>query len=125
MANDTKVKSSEAKAKKVKSKETTKFVGANGELHIVRRTIAPDNVQTYVVHTRIGDELTSKGKRKKIRQKGASELHKNVEAAQAAIDKISAQAIKMGWTLRSKAPKEVKADAFDLAHLPSAVVAKK
>jgi len=99
MANDTKVKSSEAKAKKVKSKETTKFVGQNGELHIVRRTIAPDNVQTYVVHTRIGDELTSKGKRKKIRQKGASELHKNVEAAQAAIDKISAQAIKMGkWS---------------------------
>lgn len=115
-----------AKVKKAKTKETTKFLGNNGELHIIKRTIAPGNVQTYVVHTKLNPEkLTSKGKPKKERQKGASEFHKDDASAQAAIDKITAQAVKMGWTQKTKAAKVVKADAFDLAHLPSAASVNK
>lgn len=111
MAND--------KPKKAKTKTTLKFVGTNGELQIVSRAIAPGNIQTYVVHTKIGTELTSKGKQKKVRTRGASEVHKDDASAKAAIDKIQATALKMGWSQKSKSVK-VKSDSFDLAHLPAA-----
>jgi hypothetical protein len=120
MGNDTKA----PKASK-KNKTTLRFTGSNGDLQVVSKTIAPGNIQTYVVHTRQTSELTSKGKAKKARQRGASEMHKDEASAKSTIDKIVAAAVKMGWVQKTKTVR-VKSDQFTLASLPAAnSVAKK
>jgi hypothetical protein len=107
------------KAPKIKAKTALKFSGPNGDLMVVMNRIAPNNIQTFVVHTKTGGELTSKGKLKKIRSRGASELHKDETSAKTAVDKIVAQAVKMGWVAKGKV-RNPKSDSFDLAHLPAA-----
>jgi len=107
------------KTPKIKAKTALRFTGPNGDLMVVMNRIAPNNIQTFVVHVKTGDELTSKGKPKKIRARGASELHKDETSAKTAVDKIVAQAVKMGWIAKSKVQKS-KSDSFDLSHLPAA-----
>jgi transcriptional regulator with PAS, ATPase and Fis domain len=107
------------KEKKPKAKRTMKFAGPNGELHVVVNMTAPNNIQTHVVHITQSSELNSKGKPKKLRKRGATEVHKDEASAKAALDKIVGQATKLGWVLKTKV-KKAKSDAFDLAHLPAA-----
>ncbi len=108
------------KVKKPKTKTSQKFVGPNGELQVVLNRVAPGSIQTYVVFTKTDpSQLSSKGKPKKIRQRGVTESHKDEVSAKTAVDKIVAQATKMGWVAKTK-QRKAKTDVFDLAHLPTA-----
>jgi hypothetical protein len=70
---------------------------------------------TFAVHT----TKDAKGKRTNVR--GATELHGNEAAAQAAVDRMVASAIKLGWVRREGRRGFVaRPDAFDAAHLPAA-----
>jgi len=112
-------KKSEAKKR---TKSSIRFIGPAGELVVVTNTVTPNNIQTYVVHIQPHPtELNSKGKPKKIRKRGISETHPNLDAAVAAVKKIADQAVKMGWVAKVRTRRS-RADAFDLAHLPAPVL---
>ena len=107
-----------------KAKSSMRFEGPNGELQIVLNRVAPNNIQTFAIHTKTDPaQLSSKGRPKRIRARGVTELHKDETSAKTAIDKIVAQAVKMGWIAKSKVHK-AKSDTFDLAHLPTAAAKK-
>ncbi len=57
------------------------------------------------------------GKRHNAR--GATERHDSMDAAKAAVAKLAAQAMKLGWSRKASGFKS-KPDAFDVAHLPAA-----
>ncbi len=110
------------KEKKERAKTSVKFVGPSGELHLVTYRIAPSNIQTYAVWIRPTTEKNRSGKVKKERKRGASETHKDIAAANAAIEKLMAEVAKRGWTKKAARSGgfQSKPDAFDLNHLPLA-----
>jgi hypothetical protein len=107
--------------KKIRAKVSKKFVGPNGDLSVVLHRVAPNNILTFVVHTKESSELSSKGKKKKIRQRGASEVWKTEAEAKAAVDKLVGKATKLGWQPKTKS---TKSDSFDFDNLPAAAAKK-
>lgn len=77
---------------------------------------------TYAVHS-----TAPEGKSKKrTNTRGATETHANVAAAKTAIEKLVAQAVKLGWQRKERASGfRARPDAFDAAHLPAVKTARR
>src|SRR5438046_980829 len=68
---------------------------------------------TYAVH------VTKDGKKKKS-EKGATERHPGLEPAKATVEKLVADAVKLGWKIpERKGNFQTKPDAFDATSLPA------
>lgn len=89
--------------------------GAGGAmLRITTHKREPNTVVAYATHI----VKTPSGKTQKT--KGASSVHPSTEEAKSASDKLVANAIKLGWTIKKSAGGfRSKPDAFDAAHLPA------
>jgi len=99
------------KQKKIVKKSNVRLVGAkNTGLVLTLDRSDPVKLITYATHITIVD-----GKKK--RSRGATEKHTNEAAAVAAVKKLHASAVKLGWSVRVKGSKP---DTFDATHLPKA-----
>lgn len=102
-----------AEKKKIVKKSNVRLVGAKDSgLTLTLDRSDPAKPITYATHITIVD-----GKKKRTR--GATEKHANEAAAVAAVKKLHASAVKLGWSVRVKSATR-KPDAFDATHLPKA-----
>ena len=103
----------ETKTKKIAKKANVRLVGAKDSMLVITLDRSnPASPVTYVTHITIVD-----GKKKRTR--GATGTYTNEAAAEVAIKKLHANAVKLGLSVRVKSATR-KPDAFDATHLPKA-----
>jgi hypothetical protein len=96
-----------------KSTGVSLFDEAGNTMRITAVVKKDGTASTYVVHKVLGSD----GKTK-TQTRGATQVHDDMEAARAALDRIKKKAVSAGWQEKTSKVGRAKPDEFDIAHLP-------
>ena len=94
--------------------------GAGNGVRVVARKRGDGSGQTLVVHT------TKDAKGKKLSQRGATEPHRDLEAAKARAEALAQTLVGTGWRRKeARTGLAAKPDSFTSANLPKPVTTKR